>query len=154
MKQKIVIKVQMNCEKCRIKAMKIVAATEGVESVGVEGKDNDQLVVIGDGVDSIRLTSKLRKKVGHAVLVNVNEEKKPGEKTAEKAKPQTSAVVYLQINQMLTLIRRSCTLPARLHRSSSMKESTTVNVNRMPILAQSCNAVIQEFRWLNKYHLM
>ncbi|KAH7689108.1 Copper chaperone domain-containing protein [Dioscorea alata] len=93
MKQKIVIKVQMNCEKCRIKAMKIVAATEGVESVSVEGKDNDQLVVIGDGVDSIRLTSKLRKKVGHAVLVNVNEVKKPGEKTAEKAKPQTSAVV-------------------------------------------------------------
>ncbi|XP_039117611.1 heavy metal-associated isoprenylated plant protein 47-like [Dioscorea cayenensis subsp. rotundata] len=93
MKQKIVIKVQMNCEKCKIKAMKIVAATEGVESVSVEGKDNDQLVVIGDRVDSTTLTSKLRKKVGHAELVSVNEVKKPAEKPVEKAKPEKVEVV-------------------------------------------------------------
>ena len=105
----------MNCEKCRIKVMKTVASTEGidscscfcslvpsfvdvqicrkkfigVESVSVEGKDNDQLVVIGDHVDAITLTSKLRKKVGCAELVNVNEVKKP---TADKPKSVNPAV--------------------------------------------------------------
>ncbi|KAK1617762.1 hypothetical protein QYE76_023279 [Lolium multiflorum] len=68
MKQKIVIKVEMTCDKCRSKAMALVAATVGVDSVALAGDSKDQVVVVGDGVDSVKLTSRLRKKVGHALL--------------------------------------------------------------------------------------
>ncbi|KAJ0986947.1 hypothetical protein J5N97_005303 [Dioscorea zingiberensis] len=90
MKQKIVIKVNMECEKCRSKAMKLVASITGVESVALEGKDRDQLVVIGDGVDSINLTNILRKKVGHADLVTVNEVKKNVEKKEKEGEKKAS----------------------------------------------------------------
>jgi len=45
----------------------------GVQSVGIEGEDKDQLVVVGDGVDATCLTSCLRKKVkvGRADIVKV-----------------------------------------------------------------------------------
>ncbi|XP_051209321.1 heavy metal-associated isoprenylated plant protein 47 [Lolium perenne] len=87
MKQKIVIKVEMTCDKCRSKAMALVAATLGVDSVALGGDGKDQVVVVGNGVDSVKLTSALRKKVGHAQLVQVGEvkkeeeEKKPAEAT-------------------------------------------------------------------------
>ncbi|GMY30807.1 heavy metal-associated isoprenylated plant protein 47-like [Fagus crenata] len=92
MKQKIIIKVQMTCDKCRTKAMKIAATTDGVNSVAIEGSDKDQLVVIGEGVDSANLTCSLRKKLCHATLLSVEEvkEKKPEEKPkppAENPKP-------------------------------------------------------------------
>ncbi|TVU29515.1 hypothetical protein EJB05_21085 [Eragrostis curvula] len=80
MKQKIVIKVQMTCDKCRSKAMSLVAATGGVDSVELAGDAKDQVVVVGEGVDSIKLTSALRKKVGPAQLVQVGEAKKKEEK--------------------------------------------------------------------------
>ncbi|RVW50117.1 Heavy metal-associated isoprenylated plant protein 47 [Vitis vinifera] len=69
MKQKIIVKVQMNCDKCRTKAMKIAAVEEGVISVAIEGAEKDRVVVIGDGVDSASLTCCLRKKLGYATLV-------------------------------------------------------------------------------------
>ncbi|TKW39978.1 hypothetical protein SEVIR_1G215600v4 [Setaria viridis] len=75
-KQKIVIKVQMSCDKCRSKAMALVAAKGGVVSVAIAGADRDQVVVVGEGVDSVELTSTLRKKVGPAQLVQVGEDKK------------------------------------------------------------------------------
>nr|XP_023894337.1 heavy metal-associated isoprenylated plant protein 47-like [Quercus suber] len=62
MKQKIVIKVQMTSDKCRIKAMKIAPKTRGVISVALEGSDKDQLAVIGEDVDSAKLTCLLEKK--------------------------------------------------------------------------------------------
>uniref|UniRef100_A0A0E0G8Y0 HMA domain-containing protein n=1 Tax=Oryza nivara TaxID=4536 RepID=A0A0E0G8Y0_ORYNI len=86
-KQKIVIKVEMSCDKCRSKAMALVAATGGVDSVALAGDGKDQVVVVGDGVDSIKLTAALRKKVGHATLVTVGEVKK------EEKKPEPAAVV-------------------------------------------------------------
>ncbi|CAN6273243.1 unnamed protein product, partial [Urochloa humidicola] len=86
MKQKIVIKVQMSCDKCRSKAMSLVAATGGVDSVAIAGADRDQVVVVGDGVDSIQLTSALRKKVGPAQLVQVGKDKKE-----DKPKPPPAA---------------------------------------------------------------
>ncbi|XP_047079679.1 disease resistance protein Pik-1-like [Lolium rigidum] len=88
MKQKIVIKVEMTCDKCRSKAMALVAATVGVDSVALAGDSKDQVVVVGDGVDSVKLTSTLRKKVGHALLVQVGEVKKE----EEKKKPAEVAV--------------------------------------------------------------
>ncbi|KAM7499044.1 hypothetical protein LguiA_023458 [Lonicera macranthoides] len=71
MKQKIVIKVQMKCEECRTKAMKIAAVAEGVSSLKIEGEEKEKIVVIGDGVDSVTLTRSLQKKVGHATLLAV-----------------------------------------------------------------------------------
>lgn len=88
-KQKIVIKVNMASDKCRSKAMALVASTSGVDSVALAGDGKDQVVVVGDGVDSIKLTAALRKKVGHATLVTVGEVKKE----EKKPEPATAAVV-------------------------------------------------------------
>ncbi|TXG67416.1 hypothetical protein EZV62_008691 [Acer yangbiense] len=84
--QKIVIKVQVRCKKCWSKAMKIVAAAEGeIISVAWEGEGKDKMVVIGDGVDAATLTGNLRKKLGYAELLLVEEVKgKKEEKKEEK----------------------------------------------------------------------
>ncbi|TKW39980.1 hypothetical protein SEVIR_1G215800v4 [Setaria viridis] len=82
-KQKIVIKVQMSSDKCRSKAMALVASTGGVDSVALAGDSKDQVVVVGEGVDSIKLTEALRKKVGDAQLVQVGENKKEEKKPAD-----------------------------------------------------------------------
>ncbi|KAI3850821.1 hypothetical protein MKW92_005968 [Papaver armeniacum] len=92
MKQKIVIEVQMHCSKCRSKALKIAAVADGiVDFVGLEGPQKDKVVVIGHNVDSAGLTSCLRKKVGHANIIKIEEvkpeEKKPEEKKPEEKKP-------------------------------------------------------------------
>ncbi|KAG4946049.1 hypothetical protein JHK87_042056 [Glycine soja] len=73
MKQKIVMKVHMNCQKCRTKALKVVAAASGVNFVGLEGEEKDKLVVIGDEVDPVKLTNSLRKKVGHTDIISLAE---------------------------------------------------------------------------------
>ncbi|KAJ6313802.1 hypothetical protein OIU78_017445 [Salix suchowensis] len=56
----------MHCDKCRTKAKKIAATASGVTSVALEGADKDQIVVVGEEVDSVKLARSLRKKVGHA----------------------------------------------------------------------------------------
>jgi hypothetical protein len=71
MKQKVVIKVTINGQKSRSKALKIVVGVHGVESVALAGQDKDQIEVIGDGVDSVALTTLLRKNVGYSELVSV-----------------------------------------------------------------------------------
>ena len=70
----------------------------GVISVAVEGADKDQLVVIGECVDSANLTCSLRKKLCYATLLGVEEvkeEKKEPEpvkpKPEEEKKPSTSS---------------------------------------------------------------
>ncbi|KAK7331180.1 hypothetical protein VNO77_25398 [Canavalia gladiata] len=75
MKQKIVMKVQMNCQKCRTKALQVASGTNGVNSVSIEGESKDRVVVIGDGVDAANLTSCMRKKVGYTDLITVSEAK-------------------------------------------------------------------------------
>uniref|UniRef100_A0ACD5YTY8 Uncharacterized protein n=1 Tax=Avena sativa TaxID=4498 RepID=A0ACD5YTY8_AVESA len=92
MAQKIVIKVQMSSDRCRSKAMALVAATTGVDSVALAGDPKDQLVVVGDGVDPVKLTSALRRKVGHAELVQVGDVKKEEEKK-KPAEPTAAASV-------------------------------------------------------------
>ncbi|CAL4887040.1 unnamed protein product [Urochloa decumbens] len=82
-KQKIVIKVQMSSDRCRSKAMALVAATGGVDSVALAGDGKDQVVVVGEGVDSVKLTEALRKKIGGAQLVQVGEDKKEEKKPAD-----------------------------------------------------------------------
>ena len=46
-----------------------------MESAAFEGSDKDQIAVIGEGIDSVKLTAKLRKSVGHTDLVSVGVEK-------------------------------------------------------------------------------
>ncbi|KAB2615533.1 hypothetical protein D8674_022121 [Pyrus ussuriensis x Pyrus communis] len=74
MMQKIVIEVQMRSRRCRAKAMKIAAVADGgVNSVAFNEEKKDQMVIIGEGVDAASLALSLRKKVGHATLVIVEE---------------------------------------------------------------------------------
>ncbi|KAI9161157.1 hypothetical protein LWI28_014965 [Acer negundo] len=75
MKQKIVMKVQMSCQKCRTESLKLVARADGVSFVGLEGAEKDKLVVIGEGVDAVKLATSLRNKVGHTELISVAEQK-------------------------------------------------------------------------------
>ncbi|XP_051209227.1 heavy metal-associated isoprenylated plant protein 47-like [Lolium perenne] len=99
MTQKIVIQVQMSSDRCRPRAMALAAATRGVDSVAVAGDAKDQLVVVGDGVDPVKLTSALRRKVGPAQLVQVGdvkkeEEKKPAAAAAEVVEYQSHPGYY------------------------------------------------------------
>nr|DAD43095.1 TPA_asm: hypothetical protein HUJ06_001325 [Nelumbo nucifera] len=71
MKQKIVLKVEMSCQKCQTKALRVAAGACGVESVKLDGKEKDMVVVTGDGMDPVALTSTLRKKVGQTELVTL-----------------------------------------------------------------------------------
>ncbi|KAJ1271430.1 hypothetical protein BS78_06G128200 [Paspalum vaginatum] len=71
MKQRIVIQVQMNSNKSRSKALGLIASTHGVQSVAIEGRERNHLVVVGDGLDAVSLTSYLRKKVGSAQIIQV-----------------------------------------------------------------------------------
>ncbi|XP_066347454.1 heavy metal-associated isoprenylated plant protein 16-like [Miscanthus floridulus] len=91
MKQRIVIKVQMTCDKCRKNALALAGSTYGVQSVGIEGEEQDQLVVVGNGVDATSLTSCLRKKVkvGRADIVKV--EAVVDEEAATKPAAETAA---------------------------------------------------------------
>ncbi|XP_027338241.1 heavy metal-associated isoprenylated plant protein 47 [Abrus precatorius] len=73
--QKIVMRVDMNCQKCRTKALKVVASANGVNFVGLEGEEKDNLVVIGDGMDPVKLTNSLRKKVGQTHIISLAEVK-------------------------------------------------------------------------------
>ncbi|XP_004293421.1 PREDICTED: uncharacterized protein LOC101306992 [Fragaria vesca subsp. vesca] len=72
MQHKIVMKVPMNCRKCQTEALKIVAEENGVSSVAL-GKEKDSLVVIGEGVDAVKLAKRLRKKFKTADIVTVAE---------------------------------------------------------------------------------
>ncbi|KAJ4724685.1 Heavy metal-associated domain containing protein [Melia azedarach] len=85
MTQKIVIKVQMPCGKCRSRAMEIAVKMDGVSKVEIKGTEKDELVVTGDQVDSVKLTRKLRKKLGiFATISSVEEEKKEEKKEGKK----------------------------------------------------------------------
>ncbi|KAJ8761055.1 hypothetical protein K2173_025762 [Erythroxylum novogranatense] len=71
MKQKMVLKVTMICQKCRTKALEIVADSHGVTFLGLEGDNKEKVVVIGDGFDAVAMVAKLRKKVGHTEIVSL-----------------------------------------------------------------------------------
>ncbi|KAL5737237.1 hypothetical protein ACOSP7_029998 [Xanthoceras sorbifolium] len=91
-KQKIVTEVQMPSDKCRSKAMKIAVTKDGVTKVEIKGEEKDQLVVIGTGVDSVKLVRSLRKKLHYANILSVEEEKE--EKKDEKEKPNINLLPY------------------------------------------------------------
>ncbi|KAL8512428.1 hypothetical protein ACS0TY_018777 [Phlomoides rotata] len=76
MKKKIVLKVSMNCDKSRSKALKIAVCISGVESAALSGEDKDQVVVVGEDIDAVALTRQLRKNLGFTELVSLGEDKK------------------------------------------------------------------------------
>ncbi|KAG2384724.1 Heavy metal-associated isoprenylated plant protein [Vigna angularis] len=71
---KVVLKVDVQDEKIRKKAMQRVCGISGVESVSVDMKDN-KITVIGD-VDSVKVAIKL-KKLGPADILSVGPAKEP-----------------------------------------------------------------------------
>jgi hypothetical protein len=73
LQKEMVIRVQTSSEKGHSKAIKAAAAISGVESVmTIAGEDKSLLLVIrGVGIDSDRITKKLRRKVGHAEVVEL-----------------------------------------------------------------------------------
>ncbi|XP_050370918.1 heavy metal-associated isoprenylated plant protein 47-like [Argentina anserina] len=73
MTQKILVKLHVHCDKCRTKALKIAATAPGVTKVSIQGEDRDHLEVIGDGVDAVCLTRAMRKKLGSADIVIVQQ---------------------------------------------------------------------------------
>ncbi|KAM3387550.1 hypothetical protein ACQJBY_010409 [Aegilops geniculata] len=87
MKQKIVIQLSMSCDKSRSKALTLAARAAGVTSMGITGDTRDQLEVVGDGVDPVCLVSCLRKKLGHAQIIKVEEVKKPEVKKEDPKPP-------------------------------------------------------------------
>ncbi|KAJ0044523.1 hypothetical protein Pint_03961 [Pistacia integerrima] len=93
LQQKIVIKVQVRCDKCRSKAMETAAVADGVISVALEGENKDKVVVIGEGVDAADLASELNKKLGHASLEIVEEVKEKKDNQNEN-KDTTSPASY------------------------------------------------------------
>ncbi|KAI3434137.1 HMA domain-containing protein [Psidium guajava] len=75
MKKKMVLKVQMKCQKCITKALQVASESYGVNSVAIEGEDKDKLVVVGEGVDAVPLVDRLRKKVGSTEIISLGEVK-------------------------------------------------------------------------------
>ncbi|KAK4745877.1 hypothetical protein SAY87_012189 [Trapa incisa] len=88
MKQKIVITVPVKEQKSFFscfnflcdgaggsKAFQIAAGFSGVDRAAYVGNSRDKIEVAGDGVDAVKLTTKLQKKVGFAALESVTEVK-------------------------------------------------------------------------------
>ncbi|KAL6006561.1 hypothetical protein ACLOJK_032054 [Asimina triloba] len=89
-KQKVVMKIPVNDEKGRSRALKTAVGVPGCLSVAIEGADKNTIVVIGDNMDSVVLTKSLRKKVGGAELITVapvDDKKKEPEKKSAETKP-------------------------------------------------------------------
>ncbi|KAK3199909.1 hypothetical protein Dsin_023324 [Dipteronia sinensis] len=75
MQQEIVVMLKLKCDKCRSKAMKIATVADGVISVAWEGGGKNKVVMTGDGTDAATVTRRLRKKLGYADLVSVEQVK-------------------------------------------------------------------------------
>ncbi|KAH9325073.1 hypothetical protein KI387_005251, partial [Taxus chinensis] len=78
---KMVLKVDLNCDKCKKRAMKTVANIQGVESVQTDMKEQ-KITVIGDA-DPVFIANKLRK-FGRSEIVSVGPAKEPEKKQPEK----------------------------------------------------------------------
>ena len=79
--QKVVIKLSMENARKRTKALTAAVGMDGIISTSIDG---DKLVVEGDGIDSVALTTVLRKKFGYADLISVTsgDDKKKEDKSA------------------------------------------------------------------------
>uniref|UniRef100_A0A1J3IZ72 HMA domain-containing protein n=3 Tax=Noccaea caerulescens TaxID=107243 RepID=A0A1J3IZ72_NOCCA len=107
MRQRIVLKMDMSeNEKSMKKAMKIASGTPGVRSVSIQGQ-NDQLVVLGEGIDTAELTRELRKKVCHTTIVAVQAAPPPPPQQHQ----QTQQHLMGHYNEMAPARRCICDIP-------------------------------------------
>ncbi|KAL7186806.1 hypothetical protein ACSBR2_028516 [Camellia fascicularis] len=96
-KQKIVIKMQPSSDKDRSKAMQIACVTQGVTSVAIKGDSRDQVEVIGEDIDSVKLTKSIRRKVSkHASIESVEAVKPKAEEKKEDTPTQLAFAPYIQ----------------------------------------------------------
>ncbi|CAN6228471.1 unnamed protein product [Urochloa humidicola] len=83
----------MPCEGSRARAMALVARADGVISMEIAGGGRDKLEVVGNGVDAVSLVSCLRRKLGHAEILQVevvkdtDTTKEPDDTTPEPPEP-------------------------------------------------------------------
>ncbi|XP_041027965.1 heavy metal-associated isoprenylated plant protein 16-like [Juglans microcarpa x Juglans regia] len=75
---------RLDGQKVRTKALKIAVSVKGVESASLKGDEKDQIEVKGDMIDTVELTSLLRKKVGPAHIITVQVERKEEGKKEDK----------------------------------------------------------------------
>ncbi|KAJ4815707.1 Heavy metal-associated isoprenylated plant protein 47 [Rhynchospora pubera] len=96
-KQKVVIKLSMDDAQKRKKALQTAAGMDGIISTSIDG---DKIVVEGDGLDSIALTTVLRKKLGHANLITVtpSDDKKEDKKEEKKEQPVVLPPYYAVVH--------------------------------------------------------
>ncbi|XP_024006305.1 heavy metal-associated isoprenylated plant protein 41 [Eutrema salsugineum] len=107
MRQRIVLKMDMSeSEKSMKKAMKIASGTSGVRSVSIQGQ-NDQLVILGEGIDTAELTRELRKKVCHTTIVAV--QAAPPPPPQQQRPPQPNHMGHQ--NEMAPARRCICEIP-------------------------------------------
>ncbi|CAN6166574.1 unnamed protein product [Urochloa humidicola] len=83
------------CDRCRAKALKVVAKAHGLISVAIAG--DEKLEVVGDGVDPVCLVRCLRKKVCCAEILQVEEVK---DKKSPEAKPQPTSPPPVILHQL------------------------------------------------------
>lgn len=67
----------------------------GVESASLTGTEKDQVVVVGEGIDVVKLTRQLRKNVAYTELVSVAEDKKEDSAAKLEAPPPHPAVGWV-----------------------------------------------------------
>nr|ADE80950.1 NBS-LRR class disease resistance protein [Oryza sativa Japonica Group]ANO81528.1 disease resistance protein [Oryza sativa] len=101
--QKIVFKIPMVDDKSRTKAMSLVASTVGVHSVAIAGDLRDEVVVVGDGIDSINLVSALRKKVDPAMFLEVSQAKEDVKEITAMLAPVKSICEFHEVKTICIL---------------------------------------------------
>ncbi|QCE01421.1 hypothetical protein DEO72_LG7g2718 [Vigna unguiculata] len=88
--KRIVIKVQVESERCRRKVLTVAAKSQGVRSLSLEGENRDQVVVTGDGVDAVKLTNQLRKNF-YTTLISVEDMEEDEEEDEEEEEEDEEA---------------------------------------------------------------
>ncbi|KAJ0965283.1 hypothetical protein J5N97_026421 [Dioscorea zingiberensis] len=86
-KKKVVLKVQMEDTKMRAKVMKSVVRWHGVTSASLEGKENNEIALVGEGIDPVKVIQKLRKEMGFVEVVKIEDAKEEKKEEKEKEKP-------------------------------------------------------------------
>ncbi|KAF6149816.1 hypothetical protein GIB67_010890 [Kingdonia uniflora] len=86
--QTVVLKVSMNDAKSRTKAIKVAVSLPGIEKTELQS-ENNQIVITGEGIDTMKLIMLIRKKVGFTELVSVTPivEKKEEKKEITESVP-------------------------------------------------------------------
>ncbi|KAL0804945.1 hypothetical protein Bca101_097436 [Brassica carinata] len=108
-KQRIVLKIDMSeNEKAIKKAMKLASGASGVRSVTIHGQ-NDQLVVVGAGIDTAELTRLLRKKVSPTTSIVTVQAAPPPPPQQQQQPPQFHLMEHH--NEMAPARRCICEIP-------------------------------------------